>query len=504
MKLFSTDIIREWDTYTIQKHYEDSSELMEIAAHSAVVKLKELATEADYFIFCGTGNNGGDGLCIARLLNDESFSSHVFIVGDSESGTKDFKLNLKRLLDTDVPVNFLSEANFEFQLPSSGIVIDCIFGTGINRPAEGWMAKLIDKLNALPLMRIAIDLPSGLIPDLIDMQQGSIFRANHTLTFQTPKRAFLFPENYDYVGDFEVLSIGLDEEFPLSQECELFYYNRQDALSDYKERSKFSYKNNFGHVRIVAGSKGKMGAAVLSSIAAMRSGAGLVTASVPACGLDVMQISNPEVMCEADSSTDVLSGLLYDASYSATGIGSGLGQAPETSLMLRRMLKEADKPLVLDADALNIIAAKKLFHDIPKGSILTPHVGEFDRLFGSHDYSFARFRTAKLKAVELQLNIVLKGAHTLVATPQGELYFNSTGNVGMASAGSGDVLTGVITSLLGQGYRPEVAARLGVFLHGVSGDIAASALSYEGMIARDLVHLLPSAFDVLTVGDFPL
>jgi len=226
----------------------------------------------------------------------------------------------------------------------------------------------------------------------------------------------------------------------------------------------------------------------------MRSGAGLVTVSIPACGLEIMQTSFPEAMCEVDTSNDVLSSISYDNKYSVTAIGPGIGQAPETVLMLRRILKDADAPLVLDADALNIIASKNLINDVPKNSIMTPHVGEFDRLFGRHDNSFERFITLKKKAMEHQLVIILKGAHTAVASPDGVVSFNSTGNVGMATAGSGDVLTGVIASLFGQGYSPAVAARLGVYLHGYAGDVASETKSFESVIASDLINSLPDAF----------
>ncbi len=339
-------------------------------------------------------------------------------------------------------------------------------------------------------------------PDLMEPQSENIIRAHKTLTFQLPKRAFLFSENFEYTGDFKVLPIGLDETFLDDKECDLYYYDEYLARNEFVHRTKFGYKNTFGHVRLIAGSKGKMGAAVLCAKAAMRSGAGLVTASVPACGLDVLQITLPEVMCEADTSVDALKDIKYDASFSATAIGPGIGQAPETALMMRRLLKDAAQPLVLDADALNIIADKNLHRDIPANSILTPHVGEFDRLFGKHDNSFERFRKAREKAVELQLIIVLKGAHTAIALPTGEIYLNSTGNVGMATAGSGDTLTGVVGSFLGQGYKPEIAARLAVFIHGQAGDLAADQFGYEGMIAGDIINMLPAAFDLFE-GAFP-
>ncbi|HEY8403728.1 MAG TPA: NAD(P)H-hydrate dehydratase [Flavobacteriales bacterium] len=502
MKLFAAQEIREWDQFTIKKHYENSADLMEVAAESVVEWLMTEMTTNRYTILCGTGNNGGDGLCIARLLAAEELEVDVVVVGDSEQGSPDFKLNLQRLLETTVPVKFLNDSVKDFHAEEHAILIDCLLGTGVNRPVEGKLAELIDYVNQLPQACISVDVPSGLIPDDMKPQSGSIIHAEHTLTFQLPKRAFLVPENYQFTGNFTILDIGLDEQYATHTPCAHFYYGESLAQLDFKPRSKFGYKNQYGHVRIVAGSKGKMGAAIMSARAAMRTGSGLVTASIPSHGLSILQTALPEVMCETDVQTDNLCNVEFDAKYSATALGPGIDQAPETALMLRRFLKMATHPLVLDADALNIIAAKNLFRDIPQRSILTPHVGEFDRLFGKHEHTASRIETMQQMSIEYDLIIVLKGAHTIVATPTGELYFNSTGNVGMATAGSGDVLTGVIVSLLGQGYSSVEAARFGVYLHGLAGDIAAEQFGYASMTAGDIIAMLPAAYDSFN-GAYP-
>jgi hydroxyethylthiazole kinase-like uncharacterized protein yjeF len=502
MKLFSAQQIRDWDQYTIKKHYQSSAELMEVAAQVVVEWLITHMATSRFTIVCGTGNNGGDGLCIARLLAEEDGNVDVVVAGDSEKGSSDFKLNLQRLIETNVLVNFIKDSSEEFRPDADTTIIDCLLGTGVNRPVEGQLAALIDQINNQQRPCISVDIPSGLNPDDICPQSGSIMHADHTLTFQIPKRALLVPENYALTGSFTVLDIGLDEQFVENTSCDHFFYEELLAHRDFKPRSKFGYKNQFGHVRILAGSKGKVGAAMLSARAALRAGAGLVTASIPAHGLIMLQTTLPEVMCEVDEHSDNLSNVEFDAMYAATAIGPGIGQAPETALMLRKFLKMATHPLVLDADALNIIAAKNLLRDIPKGSILTPHVGEFDRLFGKHEDTDSRIRTMQIISQEHEVVVLLKGAHTIVAAPTGELFFNSTGNVGMATAGSGDVLTGVIVSLLGQGYSSIEAARFGVYLHGLAGDIAAEQFGYTSMTAGDIITMLPATYEFFN-GAYP-
>jgi|JI9StandDraft_2_1071091.scaffolds.fasta_scaffold17896_2 hydroxyethylthiazole kinase-like uncharacterized protein yjeF len=494
MKLYNAAQLREWDKATIDKYFEHSSELMEVAAQACVdfIIVEEIASI--YEIVCGTGNNGGDGLCIARMLALEDVDVKVYIAGDAESGSEDFKKNLQLLLQTDVEIQFFSQEKFDFDPRPDAIIIDCLFGIGINRNVEGWLAELIERINSFENRILAIDIPSGLQPDLFEIQDKAIIKADVTLTFQVPKPAMLFEENHTCVGTIEVISIGLDHEFEAVEACEISFYQELEAIHDFKPRKKFAHKNTFGHAGVIAGSKGKIGAAMLCCFAAMRSGAGLVTAQIPACGDSILQTALPEVMTISDEGENELRSADILEINNATAIGPGIGQAPETAIMLRKILKSTHKnKLVIDADALNFIASKKLHTSIPEGSVLTPHVGEFDRLFGKHETSFDRFRTLRSKAVELKCTIILKGAHTMVASPDGHVTFNSTGNAGMATAGSGDVLTGVIVSLCSQGYTSETAARFGVYLHGVAGDMAADERGATGLMARDIIEFLPVA-----------
>lgn len=497
MKLYSTEQMRAWDRVTIEKKFDNSSELMEIAVKTCTDFLLDDQFARRYIIVCGTGNNGGDGLCIARFMSEEGQPVTVYIAGDSETGSEDFKKNLQMLLNTEVSIHFLSEKDYTFQAEYDDIIVDCLFGTGISRPIEGWLINLIAHINSLTNRTVSIDLPSGLLPDLIGIQTGAIVSADLTLTFQIPKCAMLFPENFQYVGEFEILNIGLDKEFESNEDSLLHYFVKYDAAQIYQPRLKFQHKNSFGHVGIIAGSKGKMGAAILCSLAAMRAGAGLVTAQIPSSGESVLQGAVPEVMTQADEGEYYLTKAELSEKNDATAIGPGIGQSPETAIMLRKILRgKHDHPLVLDADALNLVASKKMLSSLPAGTILTPHIGEFDRLFGKHENNFQRFETLREKAHEYNCVIVLKGAHTMVASPDdGLLSFNSSGNAGMATAGSGDVLTGVIVALCAQGYNPADAARLGVYLHGAAGDIAALGGHSSGLIARDIIECLPDAID---------
>ncbi len=494
MKIFTAEQIREWDQHTVLLYYNNSSELMERAANAVVEHMSYSEINKTVTIFCGIGNNGGDGLCIARMLAEREYTVDVFIVGDSQKGTDDFKLNMQRLLESEVPVQFLSPDELSFEIKPRTLVLDCILGTGIKRPVEGFLAQVIDQINEQsPFRLIAIDMPSGLMPDNMAHQEGSIIRADKTITFEVPKRAMLCEENEMYVGEFTVLTLGLSDVFHEETISNLRYYDMLEATMDFEPRNKFVHKNQLGHVHVIAGSVGKMGAAMLCAKAALRSGAGLVSASVPTCGTHIMQTTLPEAMCMLDEGNEFLKSTHYDERFGATVIGPGLGKAPETVLMLRKILRDAKHPLVLDADALNIIAEKKLIKDIPKNSILTPHVGEFHRLFREHHSDFERLQTLEAKAKELEIYIVLKGPNTRIATPQGIVHFNASGNACLATAGSGDVLAGVIASLLGQGYTPEEAARLGVFVHGFAGDMLRAQLGEGGMIARDLIEALPQA-----------
>ncbi len=497
MKLLSAEEIRLWDQYTIQHEPIHSIDLMERAAQQCLDWLeKNNYTHQHIHVFCGKGNNGGDGLAIARMLTDRKIPVSVHILEFGHKGTDDFQTNLARLHQyPGVVIRFIqTKENFP-KLDVGDLVIDALLGSGLNRGLDGVTAALVTHINNSPCTVISIDIPSGLFADRTSKDQV-VVEADHTLSFQNYKLSFLMPENGFSMGEVHILDIGLHADYyqTLSSKYNLTDDTTIRAL--YRPRNRFSHKGNFGHALIIAGSYGKIGAAVLATRACLRSGAGLVTTHVPKCGYDIMQTALPEAMVMTDFNSSFVTKIEDDVSkYDAIGVGPGIGTASETRMMLRTVFAEFKKPLVIDADALNIVSAQKDFlRNIPAGSVLTPHPKEFERLFGKTADDFARMDLALSKAKELNCVIILKGHHTLIASSDGTAFFNSTGNAGMATGGSGDVLTGIIASLLAQNYSSLDASILGAHIHGLSGDIAASQLSQEAMIAGDIIDHIPAAF----------
>lgn len=497
MKLFSAEEIRAWDQYTIQQEPISSIDLMERAAGKCVDWLeRNNYTDKPFHIFCGKGNNGGDGLAIARMLSERNQSVTVHILEFGHKGTDDFQVNLARLHQyTDITIRFVqTEENFH-ELNPEDLVIDALFGSGLNRGLEGVTAELVKHINQSGCKVISIDIPSGMFTD--HSSKGNVvIKASHTLSFQCYKLAFLVAENSDFIGEVHILDIGLHPDYYKSVSSKYELTDKEIIHSIYKPRNRFSHKGNFGHALIIAGSYGKIGAAVLASKACLRSGVGLLSCHIPKCGYDILQTALPEAMVMTDFNSSFITKIEDDLSkYKGIGIGPGIGTATETKLMLKQVFDTYKNPVVLDADALNIIALQKdLFGHIPPGSILTPHPKEFERLFGETANNFEKVELALQKAKELNVIIVLKGHHTLITTPDGKAFFNSTGNAGMATGGSGDVLTGILTGLLAQGYTSANAAILGVYLHGFAGDIAAERLSMEAMMAGDIIENLGQAF----------
>ena len=497
MKLLSAEEIRLWDHYTIQNEPIKSIDLMERAAHQCLDWLeKNNYTHQHIHIFCGKGNNGGDGLAIARMLTDRKIPVSVNILEFGHKGTDDFQTNLARLHQyPGVVIRFIqTKENFP-KLDEEDLVIDALLGSGLNRGLDGVTAALVTHINDSPCAVISIDIPSGLFTDRTSKDQV-VVNADHTLSFQNYKLSFLMPENGVTIGEVHILDIGLHADFYQSLSSKYILTDDDTIRALYKPRNRFSHKGNFGHALIIAGGYGKIGAAVLAARACLRSGAGLVTTHVPKCGYDIMQTALPEAMVMTDFNSSFITKIEDDLSkYVAIGIGPGIGTASETRTMMRSVFDQFKKPVVLDADALNIISAEReLFRIIPKGSVLTPHPKEFERLFGKPADDFERMKLALAKAKELDCVILLKGHHTLIAAPNGTAFFNSTGNAGMATGGSGDVLTGIIASLLAQDYSSLDASILGTYIHGLSGDIAASQLSQEAMIASDIIDHIPAAF----------
>lgn len=496
MKILSAGEIRQWDAFTIIHEPVTSIDLMERAAAKCLQWLeKNHYLPGAFAIYCGKGNNGGDGLALARMLSSRQSRVTVYILESGRMGTDDFQTNLSRLHRSNVPIIYIHPGSSHYPVPPGAVIIDALFGTGLNRPPDAAATSFIETVNRLNNEVIAIDIPSGMFTDT-GSEGGAIIKATHTLTFQCYKLAFLLPENAPWFGKLHVLDIGLSPAFleTVAPDLEMLDSNIVKAI--YRPRQSFAHKGTYGHSLTIAGSYGKMGAAVLSAKACLRTGSGLHTCMAPGCGYVIMQISVPEAMVIPDANDRLVASITEELhKYQAIGIGPGLGTAPETAAVLHQVISGYTKPLVIDADALNMLAANvNWITELAPFSILTPHPKEFERLCGPAANDYERLQLARAKAREWQVIIVLKGHNTFIALPGGKGYFNTTGNPGMATGGSGDVLTGIITSLLAQQYTPEQAALLGVYLHGLAGDMAAAVVTEESLIASDIIKGLSNAF----------
>ncbi|CAN5895817.1 bifunctional ADP-dependent NAD(P)H-hydrate dehydratase/NAD(P)H-hydrate epimerase [soil metagenome] len=494
MKVFSSAQLKNWDAVSIREQNISSETLMERAANACYHwLLNNSFTNGPISIFCGKGNNGGDGLALARILLENKIPVTIYILELGKAGSDDFQLNLQKLHQITTDIHFIQSDVFIPMLEEKDLVIDALFGAGLNKPLDGVALKLVEYLNNNAGLIISIDIPTGLYSDK-STKGNTAIKATHTLSFQQAKLAFLFAENDAFVGKFHLLDIGLSEHF---EETETAAYEITDASiikSIIKTRNKFSHKGTYGHASLLAGSYGMMGAAVLAAKGCMYSGAGKLTCYIPACGYDILQVSLPEAMCKIVGEkylADTVPGTMYDA----IGIGPGIGIEQETDSVLRQLFLSDVKTLLADADALNLMAAdEQLLSLLPKGSVITPHPREFEKLFGVSPNEFERLELARQKASTLKIYIVLKGHYTAVITPLGKVYFNPTGNAGMAKAGMGDILSGTITGLLAQQYLLPEAALLGVYLHGLAGDIAASKYSQQAMQASNLLECIADAW----------
>jgi NAD(P)H-hydrate epimerase len=498
MKLFTTKQIAGIDKFTIENEPIADIDLMERAAMQITNWLvQRFSIERKMVFFAGPGNNGGDALAIARQLADIGFQCEVYLLDFGKDLKGSPATNWKRLKEQGkVKLAKIRKIQDFLQTESSDIFIDGLFGSGLSRPLEGLPAEIVRKINALPNTTVAIDIPSGLMgEDNTENIQENILRADFTLTFQFPKISFLFAENEPFTGKWEVLPIGLHPEGIAQTSTDFYIIEKEEVKQMIPVRSKFAHKGTFGHALLIAGSYGKMGASVLASKACLRSGVGLLTAHVPHFGYSIIQTAIPEAMVSIDDHDSIFTGTPDLTPFSAIGAGPGLGMKSNTRKALKELIEKAKVPLVFDADALNILSEyKEWLNDLPENSILTPHPGEFKRMAGETANSWERIQKQMQLAAELKVIIVLKGSFTTVALPNGKLYFNSTGNPGMATAGSGDSLTGIILGLVAQHIPPEHAAIAGVFLHGLAGDIAAHEKSENALIAGDITHYLGKAF----------
>lgn len=499
MKIFLSKQIKLIDEYTIKNEPVASVDLMERAAGQLLKwYLARFERSGRIFIFAGPGNNGGDGLALARMLAANRYDTEVHFIEFTDKTSVDCELNRQRLeTETTIPLKIITSID-QFPVICQGdIIIDAIFGSGLTRSVEGLPGEVIKQINMVEATVISIDIPSGLFgEDNSKNSTDKIVRADYTLSFQFPKLSFMFAENAQFLGEWVILPIGLNKDAINNTASPYAFLENSDVAPLIKRRSQFDHKGNFGHGLLVSGSLGKMGAAVLGAGAALRTGIGLITCHIPSCGSIILQSSLPEAMVKVDKSEEFVSDIGSTDIFSAVGVGPGLGTEPESQNALYNLLSECKKPLVLDADALNILSLnKKWLSMLPAGTVLTPHPKEFERLAGKIDNGFDRLNRQIEFSLEHKCIIVLKGAHTSITTPEGQIMINSTGNPGMATGGSGDVLTGIILSLLAQGYTPVNSAVLGVYLHGFAGDLAARELCYESIVASDIINYISKAFN---------
>ncbi|PWJ56822.1 NAD(P)H-hydrate epimerase [Dyadobacter jejuensis] len=491
MKILDGKQVRQADAYTIAQEPISPLALMERAAHAFVHwYINQFVQTRPVAIFCGQGNNGGDGLAIARILSQRSYSIQVYLVAHTSNPSDDYRANLDRLQGHHRPILLSSEADIP-ELSDQVIIIDALLGSGLNRPADGLLAVTIDKINHCDNKKVAVDIASGLFMDRLNAPSDAIVKPDYTVSFQFPKLPFLLPHSAAYAGEWHVVDIGLAKDFIAHCDTpyELTDYESAERLK--KPRAKYAHKGTFGHALIIAGSYGKVGAAVLAAKACLRAGVGLLTLHIPKCAYEIVQVSVPEAMASIDVKKKINTLLPELQGYTAVGIGPGLGQHTGTLQMLQQLLSLATCPLVIDADALNLLSEnKELFGLIPRKSILTPHPKEFERLAGPGRSDLDRLHKGREFAQKHGVIICLKGAHTAVIDDCGRVYFNTTGNPGMATGGTGDVLTGVITALLAQGYSPVAAARLGVYAHGQAGDAAIKKTGMAGLTASDVAEHL--------------
>lgn len=495
IKILTAAQIKGADAYTIEHDKITSVELMERAAGAFVrTFIEQWKEKRPVCIFCGSGNNGGDGLAIGRLLLSQQYKVQVYMVQQSGKASPDFQENLEKLNKFHEPRTIAEEGQIP-DIPEEAVIIDALFGTGLSRPVEGLYARVIERINRSGAEVVSVDISSGLYPNRPADKEGAIVEADCVITFQIPKLALMLPENGKWVRSWKLVNIGLSKEYLEKAETPYFYTCVDFIRTIYLTRNKWSHKGDFGKVLLIAGSKGKIGAAVLCARACLRSGVGLLTVQLPSCGYTIMQTAVPEAMVLSDSSEEQFSEVPELEGYNVLGIGPGLGTAAPTVEAFRQLLQKAKQPMVLDADALNLISKdNSLLEWLPENAILTPHPKEFERLAGSWANDFERLEKQRDFSRKYKVVVVLKGAHTSISSPQGQVYFNSTGNPGMASGGTGDALTGMLAGLLGQQYAPFEAAVLGVFLQGLAADLAVKKLGMDSFIASDLISYLPLAY----------
>ena len=503
MKILASTQLKELDKYTIVHEPIASIDLMERAARAltdAIVRRWDKSFEV--VVFAGPGNNGGDALAVARMLSQKGYHVEVFLFNTKGQLSEECQANLNRL-KTCGSIYF-TEISTQFDPPAlteNHLVIDGLFGSGLNKPLNGGFASVVKYINTSKAQVVAIDIPSGLMgEDNTYNIRPHIIHADVTLSIQLPKLSFLFPENEDIVGEWELLDIGLKQSFIDAAPSTYSILEETEVRSLIRPRKRFSHKGTFGHGLLIAGSYGMAGASILAAKACLKSGIGLLTVHVPIHNHDLLQTTVPEAIVHTDIQERYFAQPMHLHRYSALAIGPGLGQEEDTALAMMEQIQGSSLPIVLDADAINILSThRNWLSRLPKRCILTPQLGDLERLIGKCMDTYERLTKVKELAAYLQSYIIVKGAWTTIVTPEGNFYFNPTGNPGMATGGSGDVLTGILLGLLAQGYSREEACKLGVYIHGLAGDIAAEEKTQMGMTAADIIEALPAAWKKLTL-----
>ncbi len=497
MKIFSKEQIYKGDKLTTEKQSISSTDLMERAGTQIFnwMHARMQGAQVPIHVFCGIGNNGGDGLVVARHLVTHGYNVNTYVINCSDKRSKDFLINYDRIKNVTKKWPTLLNCTNDFpEMHRDDIIVDSVFGIGLNRPVDDWVKRLFMHFRASKAFTLAVDIPSGLHTDEAVEDEDAVVWAGFTLSFASPKFVFFLPETAKYTVQWEVMDIGLAQEFLLTTETEVELIGKHEVLPNYIPREKFSHKGQFGHALIIGGSYGKIGAVTLASRAALSAGAGLVSAYIPKCGYHALQSSFPEAMVITDTDEEKITSIKFDMEPTVIGFGIGAGTDKKTASAFGTFLKTNKAPLVIDADGINILSKKKtLLKLLPEQTVLTPHPKELERLIGTWKNDFDKLKKVKAFSKKYKVIIIIKGANSITVFDD-KLYVNSTGNSGLSTAGSGDVLTGIITGLISQGYNSLVAAIFGVYLHGKSADIAVEDFGYQSLIASHIIDYLGEAY----------
>lgn len=497
MKILSNSQIQEADRLTIIHEPISSIDLMERAAKALFDHLKSRFHPSKVFcIYCGKGNNGGDGLALARMLDDAGFETQVHIVEHSSKSSDEFSINYERLRECNVAVRHIHKIGDWIKPHHEQVLLDAMLGSGLSRPLAGLIEEVVGRLNQSDNLKVAIDIPTGLFADSnAENDLTKVLAADLTLSLEFPKYSMTHILTAPLCGELQIVKIGLDENYINSISTAYQWLTKDEIKTLFKPRKKFTYKGSYGHVLLMAGSLGSTGAAMMSIKACLRAGAGLLSVAAPGCSLIPIQSGIPEAMVIPDQDESKLTNFPKLKGYTAIGIGPGIGQDAQTCQMLDDLLQSTDLPMVIDADALNIISQRQqLLNYLPAGSILTPHIGEFRRLLGVESLDHDYHQALKDFSQKHQVVVVLKDAISAIATPEGDCFFMDFGSPALASPGSGDVLAGVILALLGSGYSAEHSAILGSYLQARAGTLAGEELSLESTLASDVIDRLPQVF----------